>query len=188
MRPTLPLMLVAACLLAGCSSAQPGAVPTVTVTVTTTQTVSSVVTVSVTPQPQTDTSTPAGSATSYVCQNLADKKPGRDAAYYLAETEPFGTLEDVAACPQFTDSMKLALRGFDDGTMRVGNGTDRTIVPGAYVSAPNAKNCYWERTTKDGKTIANDMVSFAPAGVTVTIEASDAGFVSQGCTAWLPKG
>lgn len=71
-----------------------------------------------------------------------------------------------------------------DGTFTVG----QTIKPGRWVSVPGVKDCYWERTSRSGSTLANDFVSFAPGGVPVTILPSDGGFVSQGCVAWTRSG
>jgi hypothetical protein len=67
-----------------------------------------------------------------------------------------------------------------DGTYKVGS----EMQPGTWSTDPGVQDCYWERTTGDGQTIANDFVSFAPNGVTVTVRAGDGGFVSQGCGRW----
>lgn len=68
----------------------------------------------------------------------------------------------------------------EDGTYVVG----QEMRPGTWSTAPGVQNCYWERTDGGGNTIANNFINFAPNGVTVTVRASDAGFVSQGCGTW----
>lgn len=68
---------------------------------------------------------------------------------------------------------------FYDGTYAVGS----EVRPGTY-KTDRVTDCYWERSTAGGATIANDFASNAPAGVTVTIRASDGGFKSEGCGRW----
>lgn len=68
----------------------------------------------------------------------------------------------------------------EDGSHVVG----QDMVPGRWQTEPGVQDCYWERTTGGGSTIANNFVSFAPNGVTVTVYASDGGFVTQGCGYW----
>ncbi|MDE8670788.1 PASTA domain-containing protein [Pseudarthrobacter sp. H3Y2-7] len=71
-----------------------------------------------------------------------------------------------------------------DGTFVVG----RDIAAGSFqVSVPSGANgvhdCYWERTSPQGETSANDFISFAPQGPVVTVYAGE-GFVSRGCGNW----
>lgn len=70
---------------------------------------------------------------------------------------------------------------FGDGAYEVGV----DIKPGTYKTAPRVTDCYWERSTRGGDTIANDFVSNAPGGVTVRIRKGDGGFKSDGCGSWL---
>jgi hypothetical protein len=50
---------------------------------------------------------------------------------------------------------------------------------------PLLSDCYWERSTDNGKTIANDFILNAQKGVGVTIFASAGGFKSEGCDLWV---
>lgn len=70
-----------------------------------------------------------------------------------------------------------------DGTYTVGN----RMEPGTYQTKPNAKDCYWSRTTGGGDIIANDFVGFAPDGVIVTVFAGE-GFESKYCGVWTKIG
>lgn len=72
---------------------------------------------------------------------------------------------------------------FTDGNYNVGSGPDQ-LPPGTYRSIAPASDCYWERTTAHGSTIANDMVTYAAKGALVTIHPSDGGFTSDGCDTW----
>ncbi|MGY0235950.1 hypothetical protein [Longispora urticae] len=142
-----------------------------------------------------------------VCRHLTDGGvpanpeggfPGRTAEQYLVENEEVGKgtrnaqiidLTVQYVCPQHAPILARAKTGsyptagpltsFRDGTYVVG----KIIAPGTYKTAPEAKDCYWERTTSGGGVIANDFVTFAPQGVTVTIRSGE-GFVSEGCGAW----
>ena len=67
-----------------------------------------------------------------------------------------------------------------DGDWKVGE----EIREGTWRSEAPASDCYWERTTSGGSTIANDFVTFAKSGVTVTIKSSDGSFSTQGCGSW----
>ena len=71
----------------------------------------------------------------------------------------------------------------EDGTYTVG----KTLDPGTYRTKPNAKDCYWSRTTGGGSIIANDFVGFAPDGVTVTVYPGE-GFESKYCGLWTKIG
>lgn len=71
-----------------------------------------------------------------------------------------------------------------DGTYMVGT----SIQSGTYqVQVPEGANgvhdCYWERTTAQGGTIANDFISYAPQGPVVSILDGE-GFVSERCGSW----
>lgn len=71
-----------------------------------------------------------------------------------------------------------------DGTYIVGI----SIQSGTYqVQLPEGANgihdCYWERTTAQGGTIANDFISYAPQGPVVSILDGE-GFVSERCGNW----
>lgn len=92
----------------------------------------------------------------------------------------------AAFCPEFSEPLRVARTGFGEGTWLVGTdipaGQYRTFVePGTS----GTTDCYWERTSGSGATLANDFVALAPEGVTVTISEGE-GFVTRGCGGWLP--
>lgn len=92
----------------------------------------------------------------------------------------------AAFCPEFSEPLRIARTGFGEGAWLVGPdilaGQYRTFVePGTS----GTTDCYWERTSGSGRTLANDFVSLAPDGVTVAINDGE-GFVSRGCGGWLP--
>lgn len=93
----------------------------------------------------------------------------------------------LALCPNAPHAglLKDALTAvkIDDGTHTVG----QDMEPGTYRTKPSAKDCYWSRTTGGGNIIANDMVGFAPAGVTVTVYPGE-GFESNRCGVWTKIG
>lgn len=72
------------------------------------------------------------------------------------------------------------VRNFGDGTYRVGSDID----PGTY-RAPGGNSCYWERLSGFGGDL-NDIITneVAVKNPVVTIEASDAGFSTDGCGTW----
>jgi hypothetical protein len=80
-----------------------------------------------------------------------------------------------------TAEPEKAERGFGEGDMTVGE----DVKPGTYRTTDSAHDCYWERSTGGGRTIANDFVTNAPKGVTVAIYASDGGFKSDNCGDWI---
>jgi hypothetical protein len=120
--------------------------------------------------------------------NVDDASPlsDRDAAAGLLDS---GLTEvDTAAvtylCPKLKPVLAWARAGLTEGPEEVG-GKDG-IKPGSYTTTGRVSDCYWERVSARGNRLANDFVTFAPKGVTVIIRASDGGFDSQGCGAWLP--
>lgn len=70
-----------------------------------------------------------------------------------------------------------------DGSMTVG----QTMEPGTWKTKPGVKDCYWSRSTGGGDIITNDIVDFAPDGVTVTVFAGE-GFKSSRCGTWTKIG
>lgn len=89
----------------------------------------------------------------------------------------------LKACPNAPHAkmIRSVLNGevIQDGDYAVG----LEVKPGTYRTG-RVSDCYWERTTKGGDTLANDFVKNAPGGVTVTIRSSDGGFSSDGCGPW----
>ncbi len=87
-------------------------------------------------------------------------------------------------CPTAPQAKLMAARAggdrFDDGDYSVGE----DVKAGTYRTEKGVRDCFWERTTKGGDTLANDFVTFAPKGVTVRIRSSDGGFTSKECGTW----
>ncbi|WP_405720569.1 hypothetical protein [Streptomyces sp. NBC_00046] len=77
-------------------------------------------------------------------------------------------------------------RWFSDGTYVVwsksaGAGeNEETIPPSTYQARGSMKDCYWERTTKSGDIIDNNLATSARE-ITVTVRASDGQFTSERC-------
>ena len=115
-------------------------------------------------------------------------------ARYMIEAEALWLDELVVyakySCPKHHKAAQRALTGFDDGTYevvaKIPRGELGMVRPGKYRTGPRVRDCYWERSTGGGDTIANDFVTNASQGVTVTIRSSDGGFKSEGCGQWLP--
>jgi hypothetical protein len=101
----------------------------------------------------------------------------------LIEDPPsrFGKLATKMLCPKYLPMLRKAEGGFGEGDMTVG----KDVKPGTYRTTDSAHDCYWERSTGGGRTIANDFVTNAPKGVTVTIYGSDGGFKSDNCGDWI---
>lgn len=96
-----------------------------------------------------------------------------------AEAEEYGAAIKYL-CPKYLPIWRKAQGGFTDGTYEVG----KEIKPGRYRTAGRVSDCYWERSTGGGDTIANDFVTNAPRGVTVTTRKGE-GFKSEGCGSWI---
>lgn len=88
----------------------------------------------------------------------------------------------VEACEPLRPLYEWGVRGFNSGDRVVGV----DMQPGTYTTAIGVTDCYWERVTGSGQTLANDFVTHAPQGVQVTILESDGGFSADGCGAWMP--
>jgi predicted small lipoprotein YifL len=102
----------------------------------------------------------------------------------LLDDDPEQLSNALRICPRAPQAplMRTVLAGrvFADGDLTVG----KDVKAGTYRTEKEMHNCYWERTTKGGDTIANDFVTFAAKGVTVTIRSSDGGFSSKECGTW----
>lgn len=70
-----------------------------------------------------------------------------------------------------------------DGTKTVG----QTMEAGTWKTKPGVKLCYWSRSAGNGDIIANDIIDFAPDGVTVTVYPGE-GFKSDRCGTWSKIG
>ena len=91
-------------------------------------------------------------------------------------------------CPQYLPAWRKAQHGFGDGSYEVG----KEVQPGTYettahLSGGRVGNCYWERSGKNGRILANDYVT-AARKIRVTIRRSDHFFTTRGCGNWLKVG
>ncbi|MEV4291553.1 hypothetical protein AB0K40_39115 [Nonomuraea bangladeshensis] len=84
-------------------------------------------------------------------------------------------------CPKYVPLLAEGKKGFTDGSYTVGD----DIKPGTYRTNKRITDCYWERSTPGGSIIANNFISNAPAGVTVTVRSGE-GFTSRNCGNWMP--
>jgi hypothetical protein len=117
---------------------------------------------------------------------------GDELAAYLIEEGPIQWDEPAIRylCRSASAGLAAAKRGISDGeSVVVRKVTDdlRQVTPGTYETLPGARDCYWARLTRSGKIIRNDFVEFAAGPIRVTIKASDGGFKSDGCTAWIRR-
>ena len=124
-------------------------------------------------------------AAGYVaCHDLLDYDERRaQVEHLIAEGGIAVRLSKAAAstlCPKAEGLVDDASRGVDDGQYDVGV----EIEPGTYRSPRQTSHCSWSRTSAGGETVARDFVTYADAGVTVTVKSSDGGFTSKGCDAW----
>ena len=95
------------------------------------------------------------------------------------------------ACSTYRPAAVRALAGLTDGNFEVAAKVSAgefgsVALPGTYTTDAPVRDCFWERSTGSGGTIANDFVSNAPKGLTVRIRPTDGGFKSEGCGTWLP--
>ena len=125
------------------------------------------------------------------CQSTRDAgKAGEARARYIIESVS-SAIDDAAVkyvCKDLAKDYELSKRGFNDGAYEVVSGTPKdpwTIKAGTYRSEKRISDCYWERSTSGGTTVANDFVANAPSGVTVRVRAGE-GFKAEGCGTWLP--
>lgn len=89
----------------------------------------------------------------------------------------------MALCP---DAPHAALLQDVITSVKIGDGTyivGKNLEPGTYRTKPEVKDCYWSRNTGGGSIIANDFISFAPDGATVTVYPGE-GFESSRCGVW----
>ncbi|GGU26321.1 hypothetical protein GCM10010178_18330 [Lentzea flava] len=87
-------------------------------------------------------------------------------------------------CPQHLPLLQDAIngnvkRGYSGGSFFVSD----EIKPGTYRATGIIKDCYWERTARDGSIIDNQFVTAAKE-LTVTILPSDGAFTTRSCGTW----
>lgn len=206
MRKAAFVAVVAAFGLAACAGDQGGLAPaTVTVTHTTTATATMTATPAPSSTPTTTPPSPTQSSQTALQQwkqkvgggyEEADAKWACDTLRENKETAAWEAVGDSRLiwagrllCTEFKKDVALAEFGFRDGVFEVGKAPSESVVtPGTYQSLPGTTDCYWERSTATGDAIANDFVTNAPAGVKVTIRATDGGFKAEGCGPWRKLG
>lgn len=112
------------------------------------------------------------------------------ATYMDKPTTPTSKAEAAVALTVRPDAPHAAELQYTVSTSRVVDGTmivDQTMEPGTWKTTPRVKLCYWSRNSGGGDTIANDIIDFAPDGVTVTVSAGE-GFKSSKCGTWSKVG
>lgn len=86
-------------------------------------------------------------------------------------------------CPRYRQVWIKGSTGFTDGRYTVGG--KRGPKPGTYRTwLKPVTDCYWERSTGSGGIIANQLVTYAPQGLTVRLQAGE-GFTSRDCGPWV---
>ena len=112
------------------------------------------------------------------------------ATYADKPTTPESKAEAAAAltvCPEAPHAAVLqegaTVSRITDGTKTVG----QTMEAGTWKTKPGVKLCYWSRSSGNGDIIANDIIDFAPDGVTVTVYPGE-GFKSDRCGTWSKIG
>lgn len=81
------------------------------------------------------------------------------------------------------------LKAWAEGT-RVGDGTHEVgteMATGTYRSDKKVSDCYWSRLTTNGAIIANDFVSYAAAGVIVTVRKGEVFEAKDECGIWTKQ-
>ncbi|MGW7398023.1 hypothetical protein ACWGH7_16180 [Streptomyces cyaneofuscatus] len=153
----------------------------------------------------------SGSASGFV-QDICDSLPvsgvgGSSRPQWLAESGQMDGDNGKALlvgvpklCPKWTKAVKAAASGryerwFGDGTYVVSSempsaeelseGEVLPIPPGTYRSQGRMEDCYWERTSKGGEILDNQLATSAQS-ITVTIASSDGQFTSERCAVWKP--
>lgn len=72
-------------------------------------------------------------------------------------------------------------RLFADGSFVVGD----DVKPGTYRSSQKRHDCYWERASGSGETLANDFITFTAKGALVRLNNGES-FTSKRCGTWRP--
>lgn len=128
------------------------------------------------------------------CAHVGKMRAVTDRARYIVETrhDPEQAITQIHVtylCAGLTGAYTLAQRALTDGTYTVvaadSDAESGRAQVGTYRTDRGITDCYWERSSSSGATIANDFITNAPAGATVTLRAGE-GFTSQGCGVWLP--
>ncbi|WP_143459156.1 hypothetical protein [Leifsonia sp. ALI-44-B] len=104
--------------------------------------------------------------------------------FALRLADPYAKAAIAGYCPELGAAKAEADAYLEDGDYRVGGDG---IAPGTYVTTKNRKDCYWERHTLNGDILANDFITAAPDGVSVTVRSGE-GFSVSGCGLWRKAG
>lgn len=115
------------------------------------------------------------------CASLADFK-GDELVAYIVEADA-SDLAIKHLCPKYQKAAARAAKSFGEGSFTVGKNAE--IKPGTYNTLPGVKDCYWERMDDRGNTRSNELVSFAPKGVRITLLETGGGFKSERCGVWV---
>jgi hypothetical protein len=117
------------------------------------------------------------------CALAGPKLVVETALRYFADSQLPGSLVLCPNAPQVAIMRALAQhRMIDDGKYSVGE----DMAPGTWFLPGPVSDCYWERSGRNGDIVANNFVTNAPKGVTVTVRAGE-GFTSDGCGVWTHK-
>lgn len=85
-------------------------------------------------------------------------------------------------CPERADDFAALVAGaivyFDDGAYEVGE----DIEPGSWITTGDIRDCFWERSRRDGSTVDVDFVT-AAREIIVEVEADEL-FTTSGCPPW----
>ncbi|MFD4775069.1 hypothetical protein ACFWNU_14720, partial [Streptomyces sp. NPDC058427] len=114
----------------------------------------------------------------YLVRVDADTATGAVATGEIANAKP----AVAHLCTQHKDLVERASRAYADGSYK-----GAEVRPGRYRDVTPTKNCNWEISGKNGRTLASGSSDDGKrSGITIP-EAARA-FTSTGCYAWLPEG
>lgn len=99
----------------------------------------------------------------------------------VSSAEASKAAEEKAAKESAEDLKNLT--SFEHGVHEVG----ADIPAGTYVSSRGVKDCYWARLTPGGDIIANNFISYALKGATVTVRKGEVFEVHENCGTWRKK-
>ena len=116
------------------------------------------------------------------CRKIGEHDRGYSRNRYLVDHNFKSAINYL--CAKYKGDLKASDRAIYEGDYEVGH----DVKTGTYRTEPGASECYWERQTGGGRIIANDFITHAAKGVTVTIYSSDGGFSTHGCGPWIPIG
>jgi len=116
------------------------------------------------------------------CKKTGSRSSGYSRARYLLNHAGYTDIAVKYLCTDYMPDLRKSERALYEGDYSVG----KKARPGTYRTEPRTTDCYWERNSRGGDIIANDLITFAASGATVTILSSDGGFSTTGCGPWIP--